>query len=483
MGVAPRRRRGSIAWAAWLTLALAAVGSRGVGAQDDELPVRCRELCQTDRRGHFVARDDVASNVARVDGDDLLAIVDRTPLGALPIAYAPRDLVDLATMRPARASACTPPARQCLRAEAAEAYRSLAAALRELGERPHVSSAFRGYQVQCATFLGWARDDGFCVATESSALPGHSEHQLGTTLDLFTYAWTNEGNKFRAGYGCSPGGRFLREHAHEHGFVLSYPLHADYREADSDCRAVRGGEERVDPRTGYRYEPWHLRYVGRDAALEFAARRRESGPGSPSEITLAQWLAERRGGDTVRAPVCDGCNCDRCATLGEAGSAPCDTPAVRYAPDGSFRIAEAQPRLLAARLIRAETGLVVEANVEVPPNTLTQPPVITEPSGARFRRGVRAAVLPGIGPRHFAPIAGAHRLVIGFDRRTDWPFSAALVAPDRDGIPNGWNARLAAAPGPITVRVPIDGVRSGTRVRIGVSDGRAAHDVRTETAP
>ena len=62
-----------------------------------------------------------------------------------------------------------------------------------------------------------------------AARPGHSEHQLGTAIDfrLPTTAALD----------------WLAEHAHEHGFVLSYPE----------------GKQRI---TGYRPEPWHVRFVG-----------------------------------------------------------------------------------------------------------------------------------------------------------------------------------------------------------------------------
>src|SRR5690606_35092017 len=221
-----------------------------------------------------------------VDGDDLLARVNRSPAGALPHDYAPRDLVDVETLRPARPSQCVPPRKQCLRAEAAEGYRALAAAMREAGLRPYLFSAFRGYAVQCATFTRWAGRDGFCDAATASAIPGHSQHQLGTTFDLVTRDWLEGGDRFREGFGCSPGGRWIAAHAHEHGFVLPYPLHPDYRREGSECAGrARGDESRIDPRTGYRYEPWHLRYIGRDNAMRFHRAWLASGPGTPGEIT------------------------------------------------------------------------------------------------------------------------------------------------------------------------------------------------------
>ncbi|MFK7987530.1 MAG: M15 family metallopeptidase [Sandaracinaceae bacterium] len=450
-----------------------------------ELPPMCSGLNRANRQGQFIGRADLMRPSSGVDGDDLLALVNRTPTGALPPEYAPEDLIDLATQRPARWWECTPPRMQCLRREAAEAYRTLAAAMQADGLRPHVSSAFRAYRVQCTTFLRWAgrERDGYCTASAASALPGHSQHQLGTTFDVFTRTWMEGGNKFRRGYGCSPGGRWLAEHGHEHGFVLPYPLHPDYREPEGACAARRGLEEAIDPRTGYRFEPWHLRYIGVDNAARFrqASRAAEA---AGQVITLEQWLrAESGDADRVAAPVCDGCNCDRCATFEDGPRAPCETPALRLSPDGTARRPASRPQLREARLEREGETLLLIAQVEVMPNTLTQPPVVTAASGAHFQRGGREARLPDRAARPFPQLDGAFRLGVGFDTRADWPWRAALVRARRDGTPNGLNAPMVAAPGMLELRVPLRGVAPGTTVRVAVVRGEDAHDARTLTAP
>jgi len=448
-------------------LAIAALAGAAL-AQD--LPARCTDLTRPDRDGRFIALADLARPASALDGDEPLVLVDRSPQGALPPSYAPDDLVDLATMRPTRPFRCLPPRTQCLRRDAARDYRAMARAMRDDGLSPHVSSAFRRYQTQCSTFSRWVRRGALCEAATASALPGHSQHQLGTALDLFTYEWTNAGDKFRPGFGCTPGGRWIAAHAHEHGFVLPYPLHPDLRRDGSDCAAVDGGEERVDPRTGYRYEPWHLRWVGRERAAEFRAARAASEPGTARELTPDQWLRARRGEPgTVGVPVCDGCNCDRCATFADDG--PCETPAWALNADGSRPEPAHPPRIESARLERDSDRVVVVATVRVAQNTATQGPVVTEASGAWYRRGRRPTQLADGRARRFAPIEGAYRLVIGFDRRDDWPWGAALVAPSRSGVMNGVHAPFAAAPGTIEVRVPIEGLAAGTRVRLGVAHG------------
>jgi D-alanyl-D-alanine dipeptidase len=111
------------------------------------------------------------------------------------------------------------------------ALRELLAAARAAGHTLRISSAFRPYEEQVKVFRT-TKERG------RAARPGHSEHQLGTTIDLRL-----------------PSTRaieWLAAHAAAYGFVLSYPP----------------GKQRV---TGYRPEPWHVRFVGRDVAGQVAA--------------------------------------------------------------------------------------------------------------------------------------------------------------------------------------------------------------------
>jgi len=87
--------------------------------------------------------------------------------------------------------------------------------------------------------------DGYEAALASSARPGHSEHQLGTAIDLRSYsgppAWELED------WAATPEGAWVAANAHIYGFVMSYPKGM----SDVTC---------------YVYEPWHYRYVGRETA-------------------------------------------------------------------------------------------------------------------------------------------------------------------------------------------------------------------------
>jgi D-alanyl-D-alanine carboxypeptidase len=426
----------------------------------------CSELLRRDPRGRRIDRADLVARPRPVDGDDLLAVVDRSPTGALPPDYAPSDLVDLATGRPARAHDCQPPGRQCLRREAAEAYRRLAAAMEAAGHDPIVTSAYRQYRTQCATFSRWRRRQGSCEAAASSALPGHSQHQLGTTLDLFSREW-NRGGRFRRGFACDPAGRWIAEHAPAFGFVLPYPLHPAFQDPARPCT---GEEDRVDPRTGYRFEPWHLRYVG----AEGVARYHAEGGGR----TLDEWL---RGRDGAPPPVCDGCACDRCATFADEGDGPCGNPAWRLAADGSTPPAEARPRLLRVELERDGPRLRLSAHLHIPANTRTAPPVVT-PEAGRFVRGRRRPELRFAGPAAYR--AEGWRLAIGFDDGTSYPWRAALARSRRDGVVNLVDAPLPAPAGEdVTVVVPLDGVHPGTPVRVALTRGPRAEDAAREVAP
>jgi D-alanyl-D-alanine carboxypeptidase len=122
-----------------------------------------------------------------------------------------------------------------------------------------VVSAYRSYATQETTFAHWVAVAGEAEALRRSARPGHSEHQLGTTLDI-----THAGGSapwIYSDWAAHPTGAWMRDNAWRYGFVMSYPKGA----SSKSC---------------YDYEPWHYRYVGRDMAREV----RMSG------LTLREWL-------------------------------------------------------------------------------------------------------------------------------------------------------------------------------------------------
>lgn len=454
--------------------------------------VPCARLGRPDREGRFLAAVDRSPPTLPVDGDDLLALVNRSPRWRLSPSYAPRDLVDLRTLRPLPAWQCVPPQHQCLRVEAARAFRDLSAALARAGEHAWIGSAFRSYGVQCSVFAMWAyeRNMGFCAASAASALPGHSQHQLGTAIDLFTVSWVRGGPRFREGFGCSRGGRWLAEHAWEFGFVLPYPLHPDYRAPGSDCAPRPGASGLIDPRTGYKHEPWHLRYIGRENAARFRAAYQASGPGGPGEITLEQWLRARAGlVDPVEPPVCDGCTCSSCATFasGRGTGEPCAGSALALDQNGMPQPPASDPAIVDARAERGPGGvLIVRVRVDVPANTLTQPPVVTPASGLRYARGTsfeHIAAVPGGAVRAYPPLPGAWRIAVGLEGERALAWRAALVEPDREGLWNGINARLPAARGRIEVAIPVEGIAQGASLRVALVREEQAVDERLVRVP
>lgn len=108
-----------------------------------------------------------------------------------------------------------------------------------------IQSAYRSYTYQVTTFQYWVDHDGYDAALVSSARPGHSEHQLGTAMDLRSRdgpaAWDVDD------WATTPTGAWAAANAWRYGFVMSYP---------------RG----YASETCYIYEPWHYRYVGREIA-------------------------------------------------------------------------------------------------------------------------------------------------------------------------------------------------------------------------
>lgn len=104
-------------------------------------------------------------------------------------------------------------------------------------------SAWRSYERQGELFEYWVSVLGFEEANRTSARAGHSEHQLGTAIDV-----TSASNNYELdGFENTPEGWWVAENAWRFGFNLSYPQ----------------GKEHI---TGYAFEPWHLRFVGRETA-------------------------------------------------------------------------------------------------------------------------------------------------------------------------------------------------------------------------
>ena len=148
-----------------------------------------------------------------------------------------------------------------LRREAAENLRHLVEGATADGEELVVASAYRSYEDQRASHARLMSVFG-ADADGMSAAPGHSQHQLGTAGDFTNAA---AGYQIWMPFTQTSAYWWLEHHAFQYGFVLAYP---------------RGKEEH----TGYRWEPWHYRYVGVKDAKRLAK----------SELSLQEFL-EREG--------------------------------------------------------------------------------------------------------------------------------------------------------------------------------------------
>jgi LAS superfamily LD-carboxypeptidase LdcB len=438
----------------------------------------------------FLAAAD--TRFAFVDGDDRLALVNRSPTGALPPSYSPSDLVDLRDGKPRAPGQCDA-ARECLRRDAAAALDALLAEMRAAKIPGYVASSFRAFGTQCWVFANWAHKarGGFCEATEQSALPGHSQHQLGTTVDLFTADWASHGGVFRNGFGCTTGGQWLDDNAWRHGFVVPYPIHPDDRREGSRCEARRDRPVPLDPKTGYKNEPWHLRFIGVETAARYHDAWVASGPGTPDEITLEQWLRGERGlvGD-AELPVCDGCQCGACATLADDDAkTPCGKESLRLDAAGRVEAPADLPRLLDARATAAPDGAVrVDASVSAPPHTPTQPPV-TGADGPAYLAGatyLAFAPYPDAQPRRFVDLAGAWRVAvepIPGGASGPWPWRASLASAKLAPTWNRANVVLPAKSGASTVSITLALPPGVHQLRVGLLRDGAAQGARTIDVP
>jgi zinc D-Ala-D-Ala carboxypeptidase len=134
----------------------------------------------------------------------------------------------------------------------------MAKAAKNAGAGLRVVSAYRSYATQVRLYQREVQRYGEWVAKHSVARPGHSEHQLGVTIDFGSAA--NPGDVSQS-FAKTAAGRWMKANAWKYGWVMSYP-----RGATSE--------------TCYYSEPWHFRFVGHDIANALHS----------SGLTLRQYL-------------------------------------------------------------------------------------------------------------------------------------------------------------------------------------------------
>lgn len=163
----------------------------------------------------------------------LWILVDKE--NALPADYEPQDLIELTgrdvSYRVNRSG-------MFLRVAAADALEEMAAASRAEGLTLTASSAYRSYEYQAQVYERNVRQMGQEAADRESARPGHSQHQLGLVVDF---------GSITDAFADTVEGKWLAANASRFGWSLSYPA----------------GYEHI---TGYKWESWHYRYVGKELA-------------------------------------------------------------------------------------------------------------------------------------------------------------------------------------------------------------------------
>ncbi len=185
--------------------------------------------------------------------DDLL-LLDLGQEVKLPdINYVPKKLREIDTKYSTRKVIC-------MIDEARSAFEKMAQAALSDGYVIKATSGFRSYETQ-KTLFNNALKVNEQKAKISIAKPGHSEHQLGTAVDISgpTVNYSSATGKFSD----TPEDLWLRDNAYLYGFIQSYPK----------------GKEST---TGYRYESWHYRYVGVDNAQKIKDK----------DLTITEFLKE-----------------------------------------------------------------------------------------------------------------------------------------------------------------------------------------------
>lgn len=146
-----------------------------------------------------------------------------------------------------------------LTSETSAAFAELAAGAANDGLCIYISSGFRSYWDQDYIYNNYVAQSGQTTADTFSARPGHSEHQTGLAIDV---------NEISDAFIGTPEAIWLEEHCTEYGFIIRYPK----------------GKQQI---TGYKYEPWHIRYVGKTVAQQ--VKDAAAAAGDPY-LTLEEYL-------------------------------------------------------------------------------------------------------------------------------------------------------------------------------------------------
>jgi len=218
-----------------ITMIWSAISSNNTPVQTSSNPAK--PIAADSAQGN---RTDTTASQAIADPTDTLVLVNKTT--NLDEDYLPPDLVwvDLPGVRETQ-----------LRKEAAAALEDLFAAATAKKLSLYCCSGYRSFQTQEELYAENVKSYGQKEADLVSAKPGQSEHQTGLAMDV-----TAESVNFDLleSFEQTSEGEFIKNNAHQYGFIIRYP---------EDKTTI----------TGYAYEPWHLRYVGKDVAAEIYEKK------------------------------------------------------------------------------------------------------------------------------------------------------------------------------------------------------------------
>lgn len=197
------------------------------------------------------SQNQTSSSSKSEDGIEVVAQPESIPVlvnkhRKLPEEYTPGDLVT--TSIPYLSSATAE--KRKLRSEAANAIAQLFAGAKADGVDLLGVSGYRSHATQVSLFNYYVSKDGYEKARTYSAVPGTSEHETGLAIDV-----TGGDGRCPAEecFGGTIAAKWLQENVADYGFIIRYP-------------------EGKDSVTGYKYEPWHLRYVGKNIAKDIMNR-------------------------------------------------------------------------------------------------------------------------------------------------------------------------------------------------------------------
>ncbi len=158
-----------------------------------------------------------------------------------PLSFAPENLVDLNLKLDIQTSSGV-----MLRDDVADSLADMLESAKNAGIDLVSVSGYRSFDTQKTVYGNYVSTDGTDNADKYSARPGHSEHQTGLAIDIGADNGTCELEKC---FSETPEGKWLAENSLDYGFLLRYP---------SDKELI----------TGYEFEPWHFRFVGKELAAE-----------------------------------------------------------------------------------------------------------------------------------------------------------------------------------------------------------------------